>query len=150
VVALACAGLSSPALAIGDFAVGGWKGAAYFKEAQFTHCAMLTKQGAWELLVSQHRNGAISVALHNKQLKFTQGHKLAGTIQLDAEPAEKRAFSAVRKDLVGAPLGASAERLSRAARLKIALGDIRVDFALSGAGSAFAQLASCVAKKGAH
>jgi hypothetical protein len=143
--------VTSPAHAIGEFSSGGWTGKAYFKSADFTHCAMLTTQGAWKLLFEIDRKGAVRLGVSNKQLKFQKNEKKRGALQVDAGAAVTRTFLAALPELVVATAGSAAEvqSLLHASRLKVQIGDLAADFGLSGIKDAFAKLSACAAQKGA-
>jgi hypothetical protein len=139
-----------PALAVGEFTSGRWVGKAYFKSAEFSHCAMLSKQGDWKLLFEIDRKGAVRLGVSHKQLAFRKKETKRGLLQLDGGPAVARTFVAALPQLIVASAGtrAEAERLVAGRDLKVRIGDLAADFSLAGAQPAFAQLAACAASRG--
>jgi len=153
VIALPITGATcaSPALAVGEFSSGGWAGKAFFKSADFTHCAMISTQGAWKLLFEINRKGAVRLGVSHKQLKFKKQETKRATLQVDGGPPVTRIFVAALPELVVGSVGspADAQKLLQSSRLKFQIGDLAADFSLSGAKEAFAQLSICAEKRGA-
>jgi hypothetical protein len=143
---------ASPALAFGEFAYGQWAGKAFFKSAEFTHCAMLSNQGSWKLAFEVGRQGAVKIGIFNKQLNFKKGDTMRVSLQLDSEPAEARTFVAAVPDLVVGSTGSSADlqKLLQGSKLKIHIGHLAANFSLSGLQEAFRQLSACTATRGAN
>ena len=139
-----------PAAAHGQIASGPWRGEAFFKDAQFTHCAMRANQGPWKLAFSMNAGGAVNLGLQHTRLKYTKGARLTGSLQVDGGAPATYQFVAVNSGMVGARLGGAeaVENFSRGSRLSLRLGEISGQFSLAGAQGAFAQLAACVAKRG--
>lgn len=152
VLAIAVVFGASPALAFGEFAYGQWAGQAFFKSAEFTHCAMLSNQGSWKLAFEISRQGAVKLGIFNKQLNFKKRDGTQVSLQLDGEPAVMRRFIAAVPDLVVGSTGSSADlqKLLQGSQLKVHIGHLAANFSLSGLKEAFAQLSACAASRGAN
>jgi hypothetical protein len=150
VIAATCG--ASPALAFGEFAYGQWAGQAFFKSAEFTHCAMLSNQGSWKLAFEINRQGAAKIGIFNKQLNFKKKDSAQVSLQLDNEPAVTRTFIAAVPDLVVGSTGSAADlqKLLQGSQLKIQIGHLAANFSLSGLKEAYAQLSACTASRGAN
>jgi hypothetical protein len=141
---------AGPALAVGEFTSGRWIGKAYYKSADFTHCAMLMTQGDWKLLFEITSKGAVRLGVSHKQLAFRKNQSKRGVLQVDDGAPVARNFVAALPQLVVASAGtrAQAESLVGGRDLKVRIGDLATDFSLAGAKEAFAQLAGCAAARG--
>ena len=107
---------------------------------------MRARFGAWRLFVSKHPNGALTLGVFNKGMNFTKGNRPNGSLQFDTVTLA-HTFLAVRKDTVGARLGAdSVQRFAQAGRLRFRLGDFATEFQLMRTRDALASLSACVAK----
>jgi hypothetical protein len=147
-----CATGAAQAQPMDAFTAGGWRGGAFFKSAQFSHCAIVSDQGRWKFLFSIDRQNRVNFGLGQKALNFTKGEKLQGVLQIGDAPAATRTFVAARTKLAGTPITSPEEikRLQQRGRGKIKLGDFALEFELPGP-DAFAKLSACVAKRtGAH
>lgn len=134
-------------MSVDPFVVGPWRGQVVFKDAQFTHCAMRTFQGGWGIYVVMDGKKAVRLGLHNDVINFTKGKAARVSIQFDERPPSAILFKALQKKTLGTALNREmAAQLSAAGRLRLKVGDIHADLALSRTGDAFRQLAACAEK----
>jgi hypothetical protein len=142
----------APAGAAGEFSSGPWHGKPLFKNAEFTHCGMIAAQGEAKLLLSQDQSGRIKLGLAAAALNFEKGVSKPGTLQVDGGPLLTRTFIAAGKRLAVTGLGSASEapQLLSGRRLTVRLGDLSAAFPIDSVGPALAQLAACVAKRGAR
>lgn len=153
IVAALLAG-ATPASATGDFAAGNWKGAAFFKDQRFTHCAMLqTYISGWRVLFSVDQTGEISLGLFHNQLDVVWsqilGQKSEVLLQVDDTAVERRAFTAISAHQVVTKFPPNAEwlrRLRKGDKLKINTGKRLPQFSLADIDSAPSALLACQAK----
>jgi hypothetical protein len=149
-LAVAAALATAPARAAGEFSSGAWSGAAFLRDARFTHCAMRANLSGWKVAFSMDAAGAVNLGLRHRDLKFTKGKRLPATLQLDGGAPVRYQFVAPRRDMIGARLGGAEalRRFASARRLIVRIGEVRGEFNMSGLQAALAQLSACVAKRG--
>lgn len=146
--------LPRPALAVGDFTVGQWKGAAYFKDGKLFRCAMYAHYiNRWDLFFSIDGAGYFSILLRNQQLDlFGQmifGTKMGLRLQIDDTPVIIRPFTAITQTLVETKFATNldwVERLRSGKVLRINNGSRILRFPLTDLEEALPQLRACAAK----
>lgn len=133
-----------------DFALGNWKGAAYFDGARFSHCATQASYPlGWKLLFYMSPKDELAIGLHHGLLRLNQGGTYDVLLKAGRRPIVSRTFTALRPDLLTLKLADEAEllrRLRRSDRLRVAIGASREDLPLIALDDALGKLAACVAK----
>jgi hypothetical protein len=141
---------ASPAAAVGDFWSGNWKGAAFFKDSRFSHCAMSADYSAgWRMFFTIERDGDVILGLHNSGLDIKRGSRSPVLMQIDDSPVITREFVAINPSLIGTTFTSNVEwfqRLRKGLRLKIKFGERVQNFSLKGTHEAMFALFACAAK----
>jgi hypothetical protein len=141
---------AGPAAAIGEFASGNWKGAAFFKGSRFTHCAMSAEYNSgWRMIFTIERDGDVVLGLYNPRLDIKRGSKASVLMQIDESPVITRQFVAINPTLIGTTFTSQVDwfqRLRRGLGLKIKFGERVQTFSLKGTNDALVVLFACVAK----
>ena len=137
-----------------EFALGNWKGGAYFDGTRFSHCAMQAAYPlGWKLLFYMSPKDEIAIGLRPGVLALRQGTTHEVLIKAGRWPIVSRTFTVLRPDLVTLKLGDDAEllrRMRRSDRLRVAVGAARDDLPLIALDDALGRLAACVAKNRAR
>ena len=69
------------------FKSGNWRGAAYYKNGRFTHCAMSAsyKSGS-KLIIGLERTKAMSIGVTHPQWRMTKGQRMGVNFSVDGRP----------------------------------------------------------------
>lgn len=143
-----------PAAAVGEFSLGSWSGAAYFKDGKFFRCAMRARYiNGWDLFFSIDPAGYFSVLLRSQRIdmlgEMLFGTKVALRMQIDDTPLVVRPFTAISPQLIETKFATNldfVQRLSTGKVLRVNSGSKVWRFPLTDAKEAMPLLHACAAK----
>lgn len=149
--ALAILLVPSGAFAMGEFSAGPWKGMAFFNNAEFAHCGMVGHGGPAALMFTLTPAGELKLGLQHGGMRYTSGKTFTGSIEINGGPANPRTFTAVKRNVLVAPIGPLSEAmaaLKQAQKLRLNAGGITQNFEVASLSDALTKLAACVKKRG--